>query len=87
MLEGGICKAHGGEIVSFEKLVKVYAHGRPICNCGRAYYSVCSGKLSCVGGCQSNQYNAADDIAGLVLKDIESMRNALALKGIEGEES
>ena len=65
------------------KLIERYANGRPICNCGQAYYTkfhdgMMSGSnrcdheyLACQYGCQANQYAVKDEIAKAVLRDLK----------------
>lgn len=69
----------------WEKLIKRYANGRLICNCGQAYYSL-DGEAWIVGGpddgkhitdyphckygCQANQYAVKDEIAKAVLAEL-----------------
>ncbi len=66
---------------NWKKLIEKYADGRPICNCGCAYYTPCGhgidrdGKrrtdmLVCAHGCSSNQITARDEIAGRVIADL-----------------
>ena len=63
------------------ELVRRYADGRPICNCGQAYYTPIGhgtdkfGKkrtdmLACKYGCQANQYDLKDKIARRVLDEL-----------------
>ncbi len=65
----------------WKDLVVRYADGRPICNCGDAYYSPCgvgidrTGKsrtdmLACKYGCSSNKITAKEEIAGKVIKEL-----------------
>lgn len=65
---------------AWEKLIKVYADGRPVCNCGQAYYEACgegidrdgqyrTDMLSCKHGCSANQIHAKEYIAARVLAD------------------
>lgn len=68
---------------TWETLVARYADGRPICNCGAAYYSLDGiawrgGKQvtnypQCKHGCTVNQIAARDDIAERVLADLPSL--------------
>lgn len=69
----------------WRELVKRFADGRPICNCGQAYYSL-DGKATIAGGpdhgkkitnyphckwgCQANQHAVKDDIARRVLEEL-----------------
>ena len=66
---------------AWEKLIERYANGRPICNCGCAYYTKCgsgideTGKrrtdmLACENGCQGNQYAVRYEIARKVLAEL-----------------
>ncbi len=60
---------------AWERLIQRYADGRPICNCGNAYYTPCgkgfvSGSevrrtdlLVCKDGCQANQYSVKFELA------------------------
>lgn len=63
---------------AWQELVKIHADGRPICNCGDAYYSPCGSgidekgrhrrdMLACAYGCSSNQIAAKEDIAKRIL--------------------
>ncbi len=65
----------------WQSIVKKYADGRPICNCGDAYYSPCGegylngvhkmDMLMCQFGCSSNQIQAKEEIAEKILKEME----------------
>lgn len=67
----------------WEKLIKRYAGGRPICNCGQAYYATDgeymlsgSGKIfhdgkHCKNGCDANKFLAKDEIARCVLAELK----------------
>lgn len=69
---------------AWQQLIQQYADGRPICNCGEAYYTPCGkglvnegGKtvrktdmLACAYGCSANQIFAKEDIARRVLQDL-----------------
>jgi len=65
----------------FKELIKKYADGKPICNCGEAYYSKCgvgieNGEertdfLACEGGCSTNQLFAKEYIAKRIVKEGE----------------
>lgn len=70
----------------WEALIRRYADGRPICNCGRAYYAT-DGEYTrypamtthhdgyyCKHGCHANQYSVKDDIAARVLADLGATR-------------
>lgn len=68
-------------------LIKRYADGRPICNCGCAYYKPVghgsvydkalgrrvdkTDMLACQYGCEANQYSVKDEIARKVLAELE----------------
>ncbi len=67
----------------WEKLVERYADGRPICNCGGAYYTPCghgidaSGKertdmVGCQYGCSANLIFAKEEIAARVLNELSN---------------
>lgn len=67
--------------MTWKDLIVLYADGRPICNCGDAYYSPC-GKgykggeyrtdlLACKHGCSANQMAARDYIAARVGRDLK----------------
>lgn len=66
---------------AFEKLIERYSDGRPICNCGSAYYSPCgegikdgerrSDLLICEYGCSANTVFAKEYIAKRVLEELE----------------
>ena len=65
---------------AWEILIKHYADGRTVCNCGLAYYSL-DGKAVkvsgeeinnhpyCKYGCMANKWYAKDEIAKKVLTD------------------
>ena len=69
---------------SWDKLIKRYADGRPICNCGEAYCqpvgvgAVCKGGvweditdlLVCQYGCSANQLTAKEEVATRVLEEL-----------------
>ncbi len=66
---------------SWKKLVNHYADGKPICNCGEAYYSPCgegidgqgimrADMLVCKYGCSAAQIQTKEDIATIVLADL-----------------
>lgn len=65
----------------FKALVKRYADGRPICNCGEAYYSPCgegyvngerrSDILVCQYGCSYAQLTTRNEVAERVLKELQ----------------
>jgi hypothetical protein len=70
----------------WQKLVKKFADGREVCNCGDAYYTNC-GRGSvlkdgvwesrndlpvCRYGCSVNQLNARDEIAGRLVELIDA---------------
>lgn len=72
-------------MTKWKKLILRYADGRPICNCGEAYYSPCghgidsSGKrrtdmLACRGGCSANLTAVMEDIATRVLAELGKNR-------------
>ncbi len=72
----------------WQELVKRYANGRPICNCGDAYYSPCgsgidsTGRertdiLDCEYGCSTNQISAKEDIAKRVLYELNTKKAVL----------
>lgn len=63
------------------QLVQRYADGRPICNCGEAYYSPCghgidargahrTDMLACKYGCSANKISAKAYIASRMLADL-----------------
>jgi len=65
----------------WQELVKRYADGRPICNCGEAYYTPCGhgidgdGRkrtdiLTCQFGCSANRIFAKEEIARRVLAEL-----------------
>lgn len=65
----------------WQELVKRYADGRPICNCGEAYYTPCghgidgtgrrrTDMLACQHGCSANKIYAKEEIAGRVLAEL-----------------
>jgi hypothetical protein len=65
---------------AWEKLIQRYADGKPICNCGQAYYEACSegidrngqyrtDMLGCKHGCSSNQISAKEYIASKVIAE------------------
>lgn len=65
----------------WQDLVKRYANGRPICNCGDAYYTPCgrgidgtgrerTDMLACQYGCSANQIFAKEEIAARVLAEL-----------------
>lgn len=67
--------------MEWQKLIKRYADGRQICNCGDAYYTPCGVGIDCDGnhrtdlpacqyGCSANQLFTRDDIARRVLADL-----------------
>jgi len=69
---------------SFKKLIKHYANGSEICNCGEAYYTNC-GKGSvggqdrddlptCKHGCSSNIITAKNYIAEMVLSEFDPLQ-------------
>lgn len=45
----------------YERLVRYYANGRKVCNCGQAYRALDGG---CRYGCSANQISAYNEIAG-----------------------
>lgn len=64
-----------------ELLVEGYADGRPICNCGRAYYTPCgrgidrdgtirTDFLDCRNGCSANQLDTSNEIAERVIQEL-----------------
>ena len=65
----------------FKELVIRYADGRPICNCGQAYYTPCgegylngerrTDMLICRYGCSAAQIDAKNEIAERVLKELQ----------------
>lgn len=72
-------------MTKWQELIKRYAGGRPICNCGDAYYSLCGHEISideagrrierfdapaCPHGCSANQIMAKEYIATKVLEDL-----------------
>lgn len=71
----------------WEKLIERDADGRPICNCGQAYYAEDGeymvaggpnhGKIfhngkHCKWGCSANQYAVKDEIAARVIAELET---------------
>lgn len=64
----------------WKKLVKRYADGRPICNCGHAYYTPCGVGIvdgvhktdmpDCQYGCSANQIFAKEEIASRVMAEL-----------------
>jgi hypothetical protein len=76
------------ELTGFEKLVEIYANGKPICNCGQAYYSPCgegyvNGQhrkdlLCCKDGCSANLIDAKELIADQMQNDIKRLEAELA---------
>lgn len=65
----------------WQELVIRYAAGRPICNCGEAYYTPCgrgidvdgikvTNTLICEYGCSANKVIAKEEIAARVLADL-----------------
>ena len=70
---------------NFKRLIEYYADGKPICNCGDAYYSACGhgfdgltekhDMLTCEYGCSANQINAKEYIAGRVIEDLIKQRH------------
>lgn len=64
---------------AWEELVKRYADGRTICNCGQAYATPCGhgihkgverhDLLVCAGGCSGNQIAAKEEIAKRVIAE------------------
>lgn len=65
----------------FKELIKRYADGRPICNCGEAYCSPCGeGRLNgeprtdllvCRYGCSAAKIDAKNEIAEKALKELQ----------------
>ncbi len=64
----------------WQALVKRYADGRPICNCGEAYLTPCgegidtqgrrrNDMLMCECGCQVNQMVAKEEIAARIRQE------------------
>jgi hypothetical protein len=64
----------------WKELVIKYADGRPICNCGEAYYTPYgvgidkhgnhrTDMLACAGGCSCNQITAREEIAKKILNE------------------
>ena len=61
---------------AWEKLIEIYADGRKICNCGKAYYSEDKNhNLFCAYGCSANCEFAKEDIAKRVLSDLGILFN------------
>jgi len=74
---------------AFKELVKKYADGKPICNCGEAYLTACgvgsiwneekqrredrTDLLTCKAGCSAAQIDAKEYIAERVLQDLASL--------------
>jgi len=67
-------------MTDFERLIQRYADGKPICNCGQAYYTPCGvgidGKgsrrtdmLTCAYGCSANQNDAKNYVAARVVAE------------------
>lgn len=63
----------------WKELIKKYADGRPVCNCGDAYYTPCgvgidrdgrhrTDMLACNHGCGANQYEAKEEIAKKIVE-------------------
>lgn len=69
---------------AWERLIQRYADGRPICNCGNAYYTPCgkgtvngerrTDMLACANGCQANQYSVKFEIADRVEAEFNGQR-------------
>jgi hypothetical protein len=70
---------------AWEQLIEMHADGRPICNCGEAYYSPCgvgidkngnhrTDMLTCQYGCSANLIEAKEYIAKRVLQAIKARR-------------
>lgn len=66
----------------WKELINKYADGRPICNCGNAYYSTDGDYVTvggtrhkdgkyCKYGCDANQYIAREEIAKKLLTNGE----------------
>ena len=65
----------------WKELVKKYADGKPVCNCGDAYYTpcgigICNGVerndiLICEHGCSANMYKAKEEIAKKILEEVK----------------
>lgn len=64
----------------WKQLVKKYADGKPICNCGDAYYTPCGegidaegrhrkDMLVCNHGCSWNQFDAKEQIAKKIVEE------------------
>lgn len=64
-------------MTAWKLLIKLYAHGRPVCNCGHAYREPCGvgyidGKpvtnmLVCRAGCSAAQHSAKEYVATQIL--------------------
>jgi hypothetical protein len=73
---------------NWRDLLVRYADGRQLCNCSRAYYTVCPGgerrtcagcwtpgdqpHTYCEGGCSSNQISARDYIAARIVAELNA---------------
>lgn len=65
---------------AWQRIVAHYAEGRPVCNCGRAYYTPCGRGVhcgqdrtdlpACAGGCSSNQLSAKEELAQRLVVDL-----------------
>lgn len=65
---------------NYKTLIKRYADGRLICNCGEAYLTPCASGLiagvwrhdimACAHGCEANRLAARDDIAGRIIDEL-----------------
>lgn len=56
----------------WQKLIERYADGRPICNCGEAYYTPKGDTFCCKYGCNIALLDAKEYIAERVLKELEA---------------
>lgn len=71
-------------MTAWKTLIKRYADGKIVCNCGEAYYSLCgrggvwqdgdwvqrNDLLACEHGCSSNQLSAKEYVAKCVLSEL-----------------
>ncbi len=66
MYQESIYKIDNDEL-AWKVLIKHYANGRKICNCGNAYRKEDGG---CFGGCTTNEILAKLDISSRILKEL-----------------
>lgn len=72
---------------AFGDLIKRYANGRRVCNCGEAYYTNCGTGIvgnerradlpACQWGCSANRVVARNEIAERVLQELQSHNPSL----------